>query len=130
VETTGEPVAIRLTPDRKALSGDGNDAIPVTVEAIDAKGLPVPTANLPVEFELSGPGAIIGVGNGDPNSHEPEKGNKRSLYNGLAQVILQSQRGGSGSLVLRAKAEGLKPAETAINVQPVPLPPAVPSEAQ
>jgi beta-galactosidase len=98
----------------------------VTVEALDRDGRPVPTANLSVEFDLSGPGAIIGVGNGDPNSHEPEKGTKRSLFNGLAQVILQSARGGSGNLVLRAKAEGLKPAETTIIVQSVPRIPVVP----
>jgi beta-galactosidase len=119
-------VALRLVPDRKALAGDGCDAIPVTVEALDKDGRPVPTANLPVEFELAGPGAIIGVGNGDPNCHEPEKGSKRSLFNGLAQVILQSQRGGSGSLVLRAKADGMKPAEIKIDIQTVPPLPAVP----
>jgi beta-galactosidase len=126
VETTGAPVALRLTPDRKAIAGDGRDAVPVTIEALDDKGRPVPTANLPVELEVSGPGAIIGVGNGDPNSHEPEKGNKVTIYNGLAQVILQSQRGGSGNLVLRAKAEGLRPGETAVNVRGVTPPPAVP----
>jgi len=116
VETAGEPVALRLTPDRQVLAGDGTDASPVTVEAVDKEGRPVPTANLTVGFEISGPGAIIGLGNGDPTSHEPEKGNRRSLFNGLAQVILQSQRG-SGNLVLRAEAEGLKPAETTINVK-------------
>ena len=98
VETTGEPVALRLTPDRTTLAGDGDDAVPVTVEALDQDGRPVPTANLPVEFEISGPGAIIGVGNGDPTCHEPDKGNKRSLFNGLAQVILQSQRGATRAL--------------------------------
>jgi beta-galactosidase len=130
VETTGEPVALRLTPDRKTLAGDGRDAVPVTVEAIDAQGRPVPTANLPVALELSGPGANIGVGNGDPNSHEPEKGNKVTIYNGLAQVILQSRRGGSGNLVLRATAAGLKPAGTTIDVRAVPALPSVPVVAQ
>jgi len=109
-----------------ALAGDGCDAVPVTVESLDQQGRPVPTANLPVEFEISGPGLIIGVGNGDPNCHEPEKGNQHSLFSGLAQVILQSGRGGSGALVLRAKAAGLKSTETTINIQSVPLPPAVP----
>jgi beta-galactosidase len=126
VETTGAPVALRLTPDREALAGDGRDAVPVTVEAIDAQGRPVPTANLAVEFALSGPGANIGVGNGDPNSHDPEKGNKVSLYNGLAQVILQSQRDGAGDLVLRATSAGLKAAETTIQVGAVSAIPAVP----
>ena len=130
VETTGEPVALRLIPDRKALDGDGCDAVPVTVEAIDAKGRPVPTANLAVELELSGPGENIGVGNGNPSSHDPEKGNTVKIYNGLAQVILQGQRGGSGNLVLRAKSDGLKPAETTINVRSVPLPRSVPVLAQ
>jgi beta-galactosidase len=125
-ETTGEPVALRLAPDRKAIAGDGRDAVPVTIEAVDAQGRPVPTANLPVALELDGPGANIGVGNGDPNSHAPEKGNEVSIYNGLAQVILQSRRAGAGSLVLRATAAGLEPAETVIDVRAVPAIPSVP----
>jgi beta-galactosidase len=72
VETTGQPVKLRLTPDRTALAADGCDAVPVTVEALDEQGRPVPTANLTVAFKIGGPGKIIGVGNGDPNCHEPE----------------------------------------------------------
>ena len=117
VETTGEPVALRLTPDRTALAADGCDAVPVTVEALDAQGRHVPTANLPVEFEISGPGAIIGVGNGDPTSHELEKGNKRSLFNGLAQVIVQSTRD-AGEIKLTASADGLKPATATVQTLP------------
>jgi len=126
VETTGDPLALRLTPDRDALANDDRDTIPVTVEAVDAKGRPVPTANLPVELELIGPGAIIGVGNGDPNSHEPEKGNKVNLFNGLAQVILQSKRGGAGNLVLRATSAGLAPGTITVQTRPCPPPPSVP----
>jgi beta-galactosidase len=125
VETTGAPVALRLTPDRGGLAGDGRDATPVTVEALDAKGRPVPTANLPVSFEISG-GRIIGLGNGDANSHEPEKGDKRSLYNGLAQVIVQTEAGGAGVLSLRAQAAGLRPAEARIAVRADRGPPSVP----
>jgi beta-galactosidase len=125
VETTGEPVALRLTPDRSALAGDGWDAMPVTVEAVDAQGRHLPTANLPVEFEVRGPGANIGHGNGDPNSHEPEKGNRRRLFNGYAQVIIQSQRDASGEIMLRAKSAGLKDAEVRIPVKAVAPIPAV-----
>lgn len=129
VETTGEPTALRLTPDRNSLAGDGEDALPVTVETLDKEGRVVPTANLPVDFEITGPGEIIGLGNGDPNCHEPEKGNRRSLFNGLAQVIIQSRRGGSGEITLRAKADGLKSAETKITVNTVTAIPSV-SKAQ
>ena len=93
----------------------------MTVEALDGEGRPVPTANLKVEFEISGAGAIIGVGNGDSTCHEPEKGHQRSLFNGLAQVILQSKRGGSGNLDLRARATGLQHAETTLRVESTQL---------
>jgi beta-galactosidase len=136
VETTGEPVALRLVPDRKSLLGDGADAMPVTVEAIDKDGRAVPTANLPVQFEISGSGAIIGVGNGDPNSHEPEKfvppaGKdraerwSRSLFNGLAQIIVQSTCE-AGDFKLTATSDGLLPATTVVQTQPCTPRPAVP----
>jgi len=116
VETTGDAVSLRLTADRNALAGDGRDATPVTVEALDGRGRHIPTANLPITFEIAG-GRIIGLGNGDANSHEPEKGAARSLYNGLAQVIVQSLEGAEGELVLRARTGDLKPAEARIMVR-------------
>jgi len=117
VETTGVPAALKLIADRPGLAGDGRDAQPITVQAVDDHDRPVPTANNFVRFELTGPGAIIGVGNGNPLCHEPEKGDSRSLYNGLAQVIVQTTRGAQGTLHLKAIAEKLKPAEISISIE-------------
>lgn len=125
VETSGAPARLVLTPDRAALAGDGLDAVPVTVSAVDAQGRPVPTANLQVRFEAEGEGAVIGVGNGDPNSHEADKASERRLFNGLAQVIVQSRRGGRGTLKLRASAPGLQGAETVLALQSAALAPSV-----
>jgi beta-galactosidase len=125
VETTGAPYRIELIPDRTSIKGDGWDALPVTVRVLDEKGRPVENANLPVTFKLSGPGDIIGLGNGDANSHEPEKGNRRSLYNGLAQVILQSREAGEGRLILSANSGNLKEGRAEIIVGKVPVIPFV-----
>jgi beta-galactosidase len=119
VETTGAPVALRLTPDRLTLDGDGRDAVPVTVEALDSRGRHVPTANLPTQFAING-GRIIGVGNGDANSHEPDKAMARRLYNGFAQLIAQSERGGAGTLLIKASSPGLRSAAASIKVRTVP----------
>jgi hypothetical protein len=73
VETTDAAAALEIIPDRKSLAGDGADAMPLTLRAVDARGREVPTANLMVHFDAQGPASIIGVGNGDPNCHEPEK---------------------------------------------------------
>jgi len=72
VETTGAPATVQLTPDRSAINADGEDVSVFTVAVTDAQGRVVPvTANL-IHFELSGPGKILGVGNGDPSCHEPD----------------------------------------------------------
>jgi beta-galactosidase len=44
----------------------------VTVAIADAQGRVVPVAADAIAFELTGPGRILGVGNGDPSCHEPD----------------------------------------------------------
>ena len=114
VETSGKPVGFKLIPDRSEIKGNGRDAVPVTVCAVDSSGRIVPDANVPVEFEISGPGRNIGVGNGDPNCILSEKADSRPLFNGYAQIIVQSERGKKGNIVVTAKGEGFKSASCTI----------------
>ena len=114
IETTGKPVALKLIPDRTEIKADYYDAVPVTVCAVDASGRVVPDANLPVEFEITGPGRNIGVGNGDPTCTLSEKADSRPLFNGYAQLIVQSNSSKIGSIVVTAKSEGLKSASCTI----------------
>jgi len=72
VETTGAPAAVELAPDRATISADGQDVAVVTVAVKDAAGRVVPVAGNTINFELAGPGRILGVGNGDPSCHEPD----------------------------------------------------------
>src|SRR5450759_1212702 len=71
-ETTGEAASVQLTPDRAKINADGADVSMFTVSATDAQGRIVPVATNMIHFELSGAGKILGVGNGDPSSHEPD----------------------------------------------------------
>lgn len=74
------------------INANGEDIAICRVDALDKDGRPVPTADNSIQFRVSGEGTLIGVGNGDPNCHEMDKGSKRSLFNGLAQVIVQSSK--------------------------------------
>ncbi len=125
VETTGPVAKLVLTPDRATLRADGEDCALVTVSALDREGRAVPTAGDAVEFEISGRGKIIGVGNGDPSSHEPDKGTRRSLFNGLAQVIVQTTKS-PGPVMLTARAPGLAPVTLTLTAAPAAPRPAVP----
>ncbi|MCB0719737.1 MAG: DUF4982 domain-containing protein, partial [Bacteroidetes bacterium] len=73
VATTGSPAAVELAVDRTVLSADGRDIAVVAVRIVDSDGRIVPTADNDIVFNVSGNGRIIGVGNGDPSSHEPDR---------------------------------------------------------
>lgn len=73
IETSGSPASLQLSADRTEISAGGKDVSVITVQVNDAKGIMVPTAMNEVTFLLNGPGKIIGVGNGNPSSHEPEQ---------------------------------------------------------
>ncbi|MYN39888.1 DUF4982 domain-containing protein [Duganella sp. FT109W] len=125
VETTGAPVSLELVPDRAQLNGDGRDALPVTVRALDAQGRAVPLADNEVTFAVTGGGRSIGHGNGDPNSHEDEKGATRRLFNGLAQLIVQTNYDAKDAVMISATAPGLQAARVTIPVKPVAAEPFV-----
>jgi beta-galactosidase len=128
-ETTGQPVAIRLTADRTEIDADGEDLVILTVATLDSEGRQVPTADDLIGFKISGAGALIGVGNGDPTCQQSDKEPRRSLFNGLAQVILQSTKM-AGEIRIEAAKEGsdgpkLMPAKLMITTKKVDLRPAV-----
>lgn len=123
VETTGTPVEVVMTPYKTTMLADGSDVSIINITVMDRDGREVPDADNMIRFELTGPGKIIGVGNGDPSSHESDKylnnAWQRMLFNGKCQVIVQSTKT-SGTIHFEAKAAGLSSGSTDI----VTVPPA------
>ena len=76
----------------------------IKVEAQDKHGNVVPTAQDKLQFSVSGPGNLIGVGNGNPNSLESDKTPERALFNGLAQVIVQATKQ-PGKILVEASSD-------------------------
>jgi beta-galactosidase len=111
-ETTGEPFAIALRPDRARISADGEDVSMVAAEIVDAEGRQVPTADPEITFAVAG-GRLIGVGNGDPSSHEPDKADKRRAFNGLCMAIVQSAQD-AGEMKIDASSPGLRGASVTV----------------
>jgi beta-galactosidase len=85
----------------------------VNVAILDEQGRVVPVADNKIIFTLTGPAGLIGVGNGDPSSHEPDQASSRSAFSGLAQAIVQTTSQG-GKIKLKAEAAGLKAANVTL----------------
>ena len=116
VETTGKPASVVLLPDRTTINANGEDVSLVAVKIVDSEGRTVPTADNEVAFEIDGPGKIIGVGNGNPGSLEPDKASKRKAFNGLCMTLVQSKTD-LGSIKLTATSPGLETAVAEIEAR-------------
>jgi beta-galactosidase len=116
VETTSAPSQIALNSDVNTLKADGCDVAVIRVAIKDDKGQVVPTANNLVKFSIEGPGKIIGTGNGNPTSYEPDKASQRMAFNGYCLVLVQSDKT-AGEIRLKASSESLKGTEVVIKVE-------------
>ena len=115
VLTTGPAHALRLVPNRQTLKADRQDVAVVRVEVVDQQGIIVPTADNEISFRLSEGATVLGVGNGDPSSHEPDKATRRRAFNGLNMALVQAGEA-SGASALTAASPGLLGASTTIDL--------------
>lgn len=72
VETAGIAAIIEMEPQVYTSSMTGGRSAIVNIRLLDQRGLVVPLSMNNLSFKLTGPAKIIGVGNGDPSSHDPE----------------------------------------------------------
>jgi beta-galactosidase len=93
----------------------------VRAKITDADGREIPRASDEVSFNVSGPGVIAAVDNGDSTSHESFQGTQRHAFQGECvvfvkataaagqiQVRASAPRGGAGAVSLTAVSESTK----------------------
>ena len=114
--TAGEPKSIRLKADRRIIRADRNDLSYVSVEVVDKRGTVIPDAIIPVSFAVSGAGEIAAAGNANPSDTASFRQPLCKTFRGRCMVILRPY-GPAGKIILRAKAEGLRPAKIVITTK-------------
>jgi beta-galactosidase len=113
-DTVDVPAKLKLRASQMEIEGDGQDVSAIAVEVHDSLGRMLPIASNKVRFKLTGPGKIIGVGNGDPSCHEADKPDlpdyaTRSAFNGLCMAFVQAGKQ-PGTIRLEASSDGLESA--------------------
>lgn len=112
--TAKAPAAVVLSPGFGWTGAGSGRVIAVDAAIVDADGELCPRASNLVEFAVEGPVEVLGVGNGNPLSHEPDKAARRFAFHGLCQVILQAVEG-AGTATLTASSAGLGSATLALD---------------
>ena len=129
-ETTGEPVAIRLTADRTEIDADGEDIAVLNVEALDKEGRLVPTADEPHRLQS--------LRRGQAHRRRQRRPQLPGVRQGAQALALQRPRPGhraihqrSGEIHIEAVKEGwdgpeLTPAKLVVTTKKANPRPSVP----
>ena len=92
LSTAGEPARLRLTADKTALKGDGQDLAFITVEVIDKKGNVCPDAAIDCEAVVKGQGKLLAFASADLKDKEPSTSAHVKTWKGRALLVVRSNQ--------------------------------------
>ncbi|MFG2369242.1 glycoside hydrolase family 2 TIM barrel-domain containing protein [Streptomyces mirabilis] len=109
--------AVQLTAatDRRTVRATGGDLSYVSLTLTDPAGTCWTGADRTVHIDVSGAGELIALGSADPQSLQRFDAAERLTYDGRALAIIRPT--GSGTIRVRATAEGCEPVESVIAVE-------------
>jgi len=115
---TGAPARIKLEVEagQSGILADQQDAALIKGSVLDSNGRVVPNAGNYITFTTSGPGAVVGVGNGDPSCHEPDRASSRSAFMGLVRAVVQSTSQ-PGTITVTASSPGLASGQVTVTTK-------------
>jgi beta-galactosidase len=116
IKTAGEPYKLKLTPDRKMITADGNDLSYILIEAVDKNGNICPLATNNIDIKINGVAKIAGVGNGNPQSMASFKSNSVQLFYGKAMLIVGAEFT-KGNVTVEATSKGLKNEKVVLEIK-------------
>jgi len=119
LRTTGPAARLQMKPETSEVRTDhGRTAhIFVPVSVVDAEGVLVPDASLPLTVEVEGAAQLCAFGSGDPAAVGSLSDANTNAFRGRALVILRAT-GKAGTVRLRVTAPGLPPASTEVVAKP------------
>jgi beta-galactosidase len=97
--TSDAPARLRLTPDRTAISADGQDLAFITLEVVDREGELVPDAAIPCQVTVGGQGSLLAAASANLQDLEPTTSANVTTWKGRALIVVRSaQKRGSVSI--------------------------------
>ena len=117
-KTAGKKERIMIEPVQRTLKSGGHEIAILNVKVVDNSGIVVPTASDLLQAEVEN-GTVVGVGNGDPNSHEPDVAPYRKAFHGLAQFLVKPNHKEQKPIKVRIHADGLQEDQVEISIETV-----------
>jgi beta-galactosidase len=105
--TAGKPAKIILTTNLKKVADNWDSVAFIRAEIVDRHGTLVPHSDNLVSFQVSGPGVIAAIDNGNNASHDPFQTSQRKAFQGQCIAFIKANAS-SGKIKITATSPGLK----------------------
>lgn len=92
LKTTGQPVRLRLVPEKASLHADGAERLFISVFAEDEEGNIVPVAAQTLRVQVTGSARLICTDNPDPYSTWQDTAEEMSVFQGKGRIVLEAER--------------------------------------
>jgi len=116
-KSAGAPAKILLTSSKGKLANNWDDVSFITATIVDTNDIPCPNSDNLIKFNVTGPGKIEAVDNGNIISHEAYQAAERQAYQGKAIAIIKAGKS-SGKITVKADSEGLGSGSIALDIVP------------
>ena len=107
LRTAGEPVRLDVRADKDTLTADGRSAAFVTVDLLDAKGLPSRFDKRKVTVSVEGAGVLAGFGSAHPQCEGSYQDTAWETFDGRVMAVIRSTNE-PGEIRARFTAEGCR----------------------
>jgi beta-galactosidase len=105
--TAGEPVSIRVVPERDTGGVGRGDVSFARIEILDAKGQIVRDVERALELSITGPAELAAFGNANPLAHGSFQSRQSQCWDGFALAILRGI-GRRGLVNIEVRSHGLQ----------------------
>ena len=116
LRTAGAPAAVRLVAETKTLTPGFDHIGFVRAEVVDAKGVVVPNAAVPLSVTVAGAGQLAAMDNGDPTDHTAFASPERNSWNGQALIMVRA-KDTHGAITVTASAPSLTSGKATFTAQ-------------
>ena len=116
LRTAGTPARLKVTASRDALPADPGAIAFLTVDLVDAEGLPSRGERRAVTVEVEGPAVLAGFGSADPQAEGSYQDDTWATFDGRVMAAIRST-GEAGLVRVTFTAEGCEAAEIVLNAE-------------
>ncbi len=116
LKVPGTPFQLTARSDRESLRADGADVAQIEIEISDEHGIRVSGADLPIQCSVTGAGRVLGLENGDQDSHVSSAAHTRHSFDGRLLLYVAASAE-PGPIQVRISSPTLRAAQVDIEVR-------------